>query len=88
MNIDIIPNGQPVKTTIGNIPGIVLGSIIRGTINPTIEYHVGYFVNGEHKTMWVYSYEVYHSPDTSSPPGFRPCKPNDKPLLNKPNDKR
>ena len=61
---NIIPNGTNVLTRIGDLEAIVIGICIRGKKNESIEYQISYTLNGERKSPWVYSFEIYVKIDT------------------------
>ena len=50
MSLQIVPYGTKVRSIIGNIEMIIIGVVIR---NNWMEYHLSYFVGGEHKTCWI-----------------------------------
>lgn len=60
MAIQIVPFGTKVKTVIGDIEMIVIGVCIR---HQWMEYHMSYFVAGEHKTCWIGRNEFIIAPD-------------------------
>ena len=82
---NVLTPGTKVTTNIGQINGTVLGICVRGERLDSIEYHIGYFVNGEYKTAWVFSYEVSEMIDNSKPTGFQSY--SNKPLLGKAGNK-
>jgi len=67
---NILPPGTEVTTRIGNVKGIVLGICVRGENLDSVEYHIGTFVNGEHKTYWLYDFEFKKEEKNNNPVGF------------------
>ena len=67
---NIIPNGSRVVSLSGKVEGITKGVVIRGVDNNSVEYHIGYFANGEYKEIWLYDFELKLKVDNSRPPGF------------------
>lgn len=67
---NIISNGSVVITKIGKIEAIVCGICVRGVDNSSVEYNISYFANGEHKSKWIYSFEIDLKIDNSKKAGF------------------
>ena len=68
---NIIPNGTKIISLSGKVEGITKGVVIRGVDNNSIEYHIGYFANGDYKEIWLYDFELKIKEDNSQPAGFR-----------------
>jgi hypothetical protein len=67
---NIIQNGTRVISKCGAIEGITKGVVIRGVSNNSIEYHIGYFANGDYKEIWLFDFELDIKIDNSEPVGF------------------
>ncbi len=64
----VYKSGQRVKTVIGGIEGIVVGVCIRGN---NLEYHIHYFSQGEHKSVWMFDCEIEPVVITKQKAGFK-----------------
>ena len=51
----VLKSGTKVKTIVGELSALITGVCIEFD---SITYRISYFYQGEHKTVWVYRYEI------------------------------
>lgn len=65
---ELLEMGDTVLIKMTGLKAFVIGVVIRG--ENSIEYQLSYFNNNDHKTCWLFHFEVTKYEDNSKPAGF------------------